>query len=489
MTAPDVTSQRALDRGLVRGVAWMGITKAATQFFSWAAMLLVARLLDRSDYGIVAASATAIGLVGLVTELGLGTAVVARTELTDDQLSQLAGVGFIGGAVAWIVAFGLSFVLPGVLRVPELARILPVSGFVVALAAISTVPMATLRRRMDFKAVSRIELARAFVASAAMLSLAYAWRSYWAMIISEVTAAVVMVALALRSFGLRVRMPRWHDIGPSLRFSRDVLVGRVAWYVYSNADFAVVARKLGDKALGDYSMAWTLVTLPNEKIATLVFGVTPSVFARVRDDLPEFRRYVLLLIEALGTLLFPACIGMALVAPELVRVALGTQWAASVPLVQALSLFAMVRAISPISSQVLVSRGRARAALVFSVAGALILPAAFWIATRWGTTGVALVWPVIFPILAWIQFRTAAKEIELAPLNAFRVLWPSFLGTMLMSAAVLGARSALIRYEAPTLVTLLVSVAVGAVVYAAVMSVVARPRIAQIWRMVRHRQL
>ncbi len=479
---------KALDRGLIRGVAWVGASKAATQLFSWATLLVVARLLAPSDYGVAAASATAIGLVGMVTELGLGTAVVAMRDLSSRELSQLAGVGVVGGIAAWIVSALLALVLPTALRVPELRYILPVSGVVVALAAAATVPMASLRRGMDFRGVARIDLARAVVASGAMLTLAFTMRSYWAIILSEVAASVVMLVLVMSSFRQRVHLPVWRDVRASLAFSRDVLVSRIAWYVYDNADFAVVGRMLGKQSLGDYSMAWTLVTLPNEKIATLVLGVTPSVFAKVRDDLPEFRRYVLLLVEVLSTLLFPACIGMALVAPELVLVALGPSWSASVPIVQALAAFAMVRAISPIASQVLVSRGRTREALGFSLLGAVLLPVGFWVGTRWGTVGVALVWPIVFPVIGTLQFRAAARELEMPLSAAGRVLLPSVIGTLGMGVAVAAARSAMVGAHLPPVVILAASVAIGALVYALAMVLLARPRLQMLWRLVRYRQ-
>src|SRR2546425_12569666 len=50
--------------------------------------------------------------------------------------------------------------------------------------------------------------------------------------------------------------PRRDSLAHAMTFSRHILVGRLAWYVYSNADFLVAGRLLGTAALGLYEVGW-----------------------------------------------------------------------------------------------------------------------------------------------------------------------------------------------------------------------------------------
>ena len=79
----------ALDRTLVRGLAWTGAVKWLSQILSWLSTIVVARLLTPEDYGIVAMASVFIGLIGLLNEFGLGAAVVALRQLTDEQISSM----------------------------------------------------------------------------------------------------------------------------------------------------------------------------------------------------------------------------------------------------------------------------------------------------------------------------------------------------------------------------------------------------------------
>ena len=84
-----------------------------------------------------------------------------------------------------------------------------------------------------------------------------------------------------------------------LRFRGHVLVGRIAWYAYSNADFVTSGRVLGQTALGAYTIAWNLANVPVEKITGVLNNVTPGLFSIMQNDPPPLRRYLLNLNEEL----------------------------------------------------------------------------------------------------------------------------------------------------------------------------------------------
>src|SRR3990170_3938689 len=113
---PDTASRkqaqsRALDRSLVRGVAWTAAAKWASQVLIWASWLIVARLLTPEDYGLVGMAAIYLGLVTLLSEFGLGTAVLAVRELSVDQIHQLNGLAVLAGLAGLLASCALAIPL------------------------------------------------------------------------------------------------------------------------------------------------------------------------------------------------------------------------------------------------------------------------------------------------------------------------------------------------------------------------------------------
>ena len=91
---------RVLDRTLVRGVTWTGGIKGITLLLSWASTIIVARILSPADYGLVAMATVYIGLTTMITDFGLGSAIVALPDLSGELAAQLHAVATLVGIVA-----------------------------------------------------------------------------------------------------------------------------------------------------------------------------------------------------------------------------------------------------------------------------------------------------------------------------------------------------------------------------------------------------
>ena len=226
-----------------------------------------------------------------------------------------------------------------------------------------------------------------------------------------------------------------------MTFSSDILVGRLAWYAYSNADFLVAGRILGRAALGLYELGWMLANIPIDRITALVTQVTPSVFSAVQRDHAALRRYLLGISEGLALITFPASLGIALVAPDLVLLTLGDKWHGAIAPLQLLALSTAFRAVTPLLPQVLNAVGETRLAMRYGVVCALVLPPGFYfLGKQWGTVGIALVWVCVFPILVLPAYRRVLETIELPIREYLRALWPAASASLLMAAAVLAVK-------------------------------------------------
>src|SRR5439155_17319029 len=126
------------------------------------------------------------------------------------------------------------------------------------------------------------------------------------------------------------RRPHRRDLAQAIHYTRTFLVGNISWYVYSNADFVVAGRILGKAPLGEYSYAWTMATVPMEKVASVVNRVLPPLYAAVSTDKAEMRRYLLKITQLMSLVVFPSAFGVSLVAREFVLVVLRPKWIGTV---------------------------------------------------------------------------------------------------------------------------------------------------------------
>jgi len=470
-SSPDV------DGSLLRGVAWTGGVKWATQLIGWGSTIVVARLLSPGDYGIVGMATLYLGLLSLVSEFGVGTAIVTIRSLTEEQIAQINSISVLLGIAGYVVSLAVSPLLGRFFHEPRLPLVLAVMSLTFVISSFRTVPWALLQRDLRFKRIAMLDGLQALALSIATVILALLGFRYWTLVGASVLSAIMSAAIALVIHRHRFAVPRPRELRDALGLGREVIIQRVAWYAYSNADFLVAGRMLGKDALGAYNLGWTLANLPIEKVGNMVLQVTPSILGTVQHDQPALRRYVLRISEALALVTLPVTFGLALVAPDLVPLALGPKWSSMILSLQILSFYSAVRAMLPLFSQVLIATGESRFGSKNMLAAAVVMPIAFLIGSHWGLTGIALAWLIVHPAIAAFLCARTFRTIALSPRLFFAdAIWPALSSGLVMAAAVLALGAAL-PASAGHAVRLAAQCGTGALVYPAAFLVLHKARV------------
>jgi PST family polysaccharide transporter len=477
----------SLDRALVRGIAWTGTVKWGSQVVAWLATLVVARTLTPADYGLYAMATMFLGLVGLLSEFGIGTSVVMLRDLADEQVAQINALAVMLGIAAFSLSCALAVPLGRFFAAPELPAVVIGLSTAFVITAFRVVPYSLLQKELRFKWIAFVDGTQTLVTSIGMVVFALYGFKYWTFVVGALLGAIVSTALVLISRRHQFAWPRPRSLTRAITFSRQYVVAGLAYYVSSSADLFVAGKMLGHVSLGVYSFASTLATMLPDKIAALMTSVTPSIFSSVQTESVALRRYLLSLTEGIALITFPAALGLAFVADDLVTVVLGEKWRSMVAPLQILAAYAAFRSIAPLPATVLTAIGEMRFVMWNQILAAVLLPAAFYLGSRWGAVGIATGWAVAHPALRLLIYRRAFRRIDLSAWQYLAVLSPALGGSLLMLLAIWtlsGALSAVL----PSSARLGIQVLAGIVVYALAILALQRHRLGvfrQTWRLLR----
>lgn len=473
-----------MDRSLARSLAWRAATSWASQIVSWASFLIVARLLAPSDFGIAAMALVFLPHLRYLGEVGIPTAVLTFRDMTDDQLAQLNTVGLAFTLGCFGIAVALAHPLAAFFRIPKLAPATIVACLALIPQGFRNVSEGLLNKDMRFGLLSWFEAIRSIIGAGSTLALAYFGYGYWALILGNLIATLVrsIMIFVARPHGFAI--PRLESIGKELRFGGHVLVSLFAWSSYERLDNVTAGRVLGQAALGFYAMAWNLANSPLEKVTSLVTTIIPTYFAAVQRDSAALRRYLRTLTESLALATFPATIGLALVARELIPVALGNRWRDAIFPLEVLAVYTAFRSIVALLPKVLNSVGNARFVMWNDLRALIILPTAFFIGSHWGIGGIAFGWVLAYPLVAIPLYWKTFTTIGMTTGEYVRSLRPALDATIVMSVAVL-----LLKWKAPLghslVLRLIVEVATGSAAYVATLLLLHRGRVTALLQMVR----
>ena len=467
---------RRLDGAVAGGLAWTVGGKSATQLISWLAALISARLLSPADFGLISMAGFFGNLTAVMAEFGLGMAVLQMPELETGVIEQLNTATAIICTLIYGMAVLAAPLIAAFFKSEQLRILVIVNSLGILITGFQSVPNGLLQKNLDYRRLSIAEAAQALLMAVVTVAMAWTGFAYWSLVGGAVAGRVAALILTYYWAPVKFRIPRWREIAPAMRLGSHVAVSRLAGAAYALSDGVIVGRTLGDAALGEYQWAMTLASAPGDKITYLIMRVTGPLFARVQKDLDLMRRYFRIVTEALVLSVFPLMIGLAVVAPEAVRVVLGAKWALAAGPIRWLALFVALRTLSVLFSQVLTSLRDTRFLMWISLVSFVVMPAAFVVASRWGTTAVAASWIVLSPVTIGPLIVRLLKSLQLRYRDFAGIAAPALAACAAMLAAVLAIRLALgpgVRDPAK----LAVEVSSGGVVYFAVIWIFFRQKV------------
>ncbi len=456
---------KLLDRSLIRGMVWTGIVKWSSQVVSWVTTIVVARILTPEDYGIVGMATAFIGMVSLINEFGVGITIVSLRDLNDRVVAQLNSLSVILGFVGFLFCCAVAVPLATFYGASEVVSVVIVMAIGFVLTGFRTVPSALLQKELRFRVLALIDGLQVFMQAAFMVGVAFMGFGYWTLVIGGLVGTLVAMVATLIVRTHAFALPSITSLTEAMTFSRHIVLARLSWCIQSNADSVIAGKVLGQAALGAYGMALSLAMAPVEKIAAVVSQVTTSLFAAVQKDPVALRRYLLSLTEGFALVIFPATLGIALVAEELVPLVLGDKWAEVTAPLQVLACYAGFRAIQTLPPQVLFVTGGSRLGMWNALGVAIVLPITFYLCSRWGTQGIAMSWLIVHPLAAIQTNRFVFRRIDLKILEYFRSLRPALVGCVCMLVVVVLVKQTM-PHDWPLAARFAGEVAAGAATYA-----------------------
>ncbi len=455
----------ASNREWLTSIGWTAAGKWGAQLFSWACSLLIARLLAPDDFGLLTMTVVFLGLVSLLAEAGIGSAVLNLPQLNSSQIRQLNTISIGFSASGALTVLATSRAVAAFFGRPELVQLLSAMSIPLLLSGMRAVPNAVMQKALRFKLLSGLDALQALVQALVTVALAYCGFGYWSLALGSISGAVVSTAITVWLSGPGLERPRKGQLSHLASFSSAVLVSNLSWFAYANADFIIAGKMLGAAALGHYSLAWNLAVAPSDKIGVVITKVTPGFLARHSASHEGIRRDVCRLTKGTSMLVSPLAIGLALVADTFVATVLGDKWLPAIAPLRYLCVYLLFAALFTVLPQAAVSAGKPSLSMFASLLKLVVLPVAFYIGSHWGAKGIAVAWlgaglPATLPLYI-LLFRL----IHLPVWEYLRATRTAFLGTCFMAIMVVCARALLSSTVAP-MVSLVTQIAVGCVAYA-----------------------
>jgi PST family polysaccharide transporter/lipopolysaccharide exporter len=459
-----------------RSGAWMTALNVTSRGLELVALFVLARLLTPDDFGLIGIALLVLTGLERFSNLGLTAALIQRREDDVDRYLdtawtlQIARGVLLAGVVAALAGPAASF-----FETPAVREILLVVAVVPVLAGLENPGVVYFQKDLEFHKQFVHLVSTSLLYVLVTVSLAFVWGSVWALVAGKVAAEVGMLVV---SYVL-------HDYRPSPAFDREAareLIGYGKWLTAAGAvyfladegDDFVVGALLGATALGFYRLAYRVALTPASEVTGVVSTVMFPAYSKLQDDLDAVRDAFFRTIQLTTAITFPMGVGIVVVAPLFVETVLGAQWVPMVGALQVLSVYGICLSLAASFGPVWLALGRPDLGAKIGAFRVVVMAALIYPATmRYGYagTGGAVATAYLFGALpADLYFGRALVDLRIRRFLAELVYPVAAAGSM--GAVVWVARESLT--VGSTLLELVVLVALGVVVYAAIVVVFVR---------------
>jgi len=461
----DAHAHRPLAHSMAAGTAWVVGARTAVRMLGVVSTIILARLLVPADFGLVALATLVAASLERLSAFNFTIWLVRHPKPEREHYDTVWTMVVLRGVVTAVVMLVTAAPLAAFFDQPALKAVLAVLAAGQIMAAVQNVGIVDFQKHLRFHKEFQMLVVVKVGAFIITVGSALALRSYWALVAGLMAGHALGLVLSyfLHPFRPRFSLSHWRDV---FHFSKWVLAGSLTGFLYGRLDTFFIGKLLATQALGLYAVAREVADMASSLIVIPLRRVLLPGYAKLNEDPQRMRTgfvdgfAIVLLLGA------PFALGIGLVAEPLVRVLLGEQWLASIPLIEVLAIYALTAIASANQAPVLLAMGRTRTLAALVAAGLILLAPALALAVpKYGLVGAAWAVSVVNGLVVGAGVIYVASGLNVRMMSIFERIWPTILSLVAMGLAVTLVTSWTHDAGGGAVAQLAAGVAAGAVVY------------------------
>lgn len=353
---------------VARGLFWSYSERIMAQLVSLIVSIVLARLLDPENYGVISIVMIFITFCDAIVTGGFGNSIVQKKDADELDVNTMLICSMVTSLLLYMVLFFAAPFIASFYHMDIIRPILRVLGIRLLISGVNSIQRAWIQKRMLFK---RFFISASFgtaISAFVGIYMAYIGAGAWALVGQYLTNSFI------DTFVLFVT----NDWKPKLQFSFDcakqmlsygwkVLVTTVVYTVEGDLRSLVIGKKFGSADLAYYDQGKKFPNLLVSNINTSISNVMFPALSQCQNDMVKLKRMCRRAVKIGIYLLTPLLIGLIGVSDTFVIVILSDKWTLCIPYLRILTLVFLVRPFTTTCQQSILSVGRSDITLKIEV--------------------------------------------------------------------------------------------------------------------------
>jgi O-antigen/teichoic acid export membrane protein len=403
MTAPSLKDK------VLSGSIWSLVGASGHQAFGLFVFIFLSRILEPEDFGMLAMAQASIGIIGLISTLGLERILVKEKEATPLILSTIFWLTSFASVISSLALYALAQPISHLMDIPVLVPIIRAVSVVPIITTLAIIPYALQEREHNFKPLALCNLFSATLGGIIAIILALLGFSVFSIVFQFILVAALKTLFTW--YGVQWRpecvfskTEAQRLLGQSVPLILSTFTFRIG---YSSRDF-IIGYFLGATALGYLRITARLHDFVVQLSVLPLFNIALTTFSKLQDDKEKVAKAYRRITQVSCLITFPSFIGLAVIAPEFITLMFGEKWLPSAYLMQILCIGSLSSTINYFMAPLLISLNQTKLIAKFAVFEALLLISITVVTSQFNVSAVMIgfvIWNTLLTVVYLVILR------------------------------------------------------------------------------------
>lgn len=401
------------------GIKWNTVSKITRDLLSVVQLMIVARYIDKADFGTMSIIHVVMGMVGMFTDLGMYAAIMHKQNITNNQYNSLYWFNWFLNIFIFLIVCCIAYPVSLFYKDDRLIYLICLVSIRILLSPFGKIFVTLKQKNLEFSFISKVALFLNVLGFILTILFSVLNFKIYALILPSLitgTVGALIWSVAGRKY-FRVRFHyNFSEIKDFFKIGIYDTGAQLMDYLSYKIDVLLIGRFFGLEVLGLYNMGKELAMKVMKMINPIINSVTTPILAKLQNEPEKIKRNYSRILSLLTSVNFPVLFALFVFAESVVNIFFSDKYAEAAIFVRILSIWGIFATIGNPAGNLVIAKGRTDLSFKWTILRFCIAPIAIYIASFFNVVAVAysqVLLQIFFFFIYWKMMIYPLSDLNL----------------------------------------------------------------------------
>lgn len=389
------------------GIKWNSVAKITTDLLSVVQLMIVARYIDKVDFGTMSIIHVVLGLTAMFRDLGMHAAIMHKQNITEDQYNSLYWFNWIINIICFVILCIASYPVALFYKDPRLAPLICLVSVNILISCFGKLFVTIKQKNLEFSFISKVTIIFNILGFLTTLLFCVLGLGIYALILPGlligILGAIVWSIAGRKHFRVRFHY-NFSEIKDFFRIGIYDTGAQLMDYISYKIDVILVGRLFGLEVLGLYNMGKELAMKVMKIINPILNSVATPILSKLQNEPDRIKLNYSRILSFIGFINIPILIALSIFSEEVVNIFFSEKYANAATFVRILAFWGIFASIGNPAGVLAVAKGRTDIQFKWTIVRFCCAPITIYLASFFQVEAIAysqVLLQCIFFIIYW----------------------------------------------------------------------------------------